>query len=279
MSIAPGRAETLKHVVMRSTSFCRAILISIVVGGLAIACHSPTAPQGPSLTISAAASLQAVLEAIAPQFQRQFPEIAIAFNFGASGALQQQIEQGAPVDVFFSAATSQMDTLAQKALLLAETRQDMVSNRLVLIAPLNSPLQINNLAQLQELPIEHLAVGEFRTVPAGQYAQQALEQFGLLTVLADKFVFGKTVRSTLTAVENGNAQLGIVYATDAAISDRVQVLLTIPEHAHQPIRYPIAVLADSTHPGAAQAWLNFLQNQTAQTAFAEFGFIPLQHHN
>ncbi|NEO85227.1 MAG: molybdate ABC transporter substrate-binding protein [Spirulina sp. SIO3F2] len=256
----------------------RMIVSILLMSWLTIACHTPS-KSSPTLTISAAASLQIVLETIAPQFQHQFPDIAIAFNFGASGALQQQIEQGAPVDVFFSAAIPQMNALAQKGLLLDETRQDIVGNRLVLIAPLNSPLEINDLEQLKELPIGHLAVGEFRSVPAGQYAQQVFEQFGLLTSLQSKFVFGKTVRSTLTAVENGNAQLGIVYATDAAISDRVQVLLTIPDHAHQPIHYPIAVLAASKHPVAAQEWLNFLQGETVQTAFAEFGFIPLKHND
>lgn len=227
-----------------------------------------------TLVVSAAASLQDVLEAIAPQFQTTHPEIAIAYNFGSSGALQRQIERGAPADVFFSAAPQQMDALASQGLILPETRRDLVANRLVLIAPENSALEVANLAQLKDAPIDRLAVGEFRSVPAGQYAEQALATLDLLDPLQTKFVFGSNVRSVLAAVASGSANLGLVYATDATRSNRVRTLATVPADAHAPIRYPIAVLSGSPHPAAAQQWIDFLQEDVAQQTFIDFGFTP-----
>ncbi|MEL6899797.1 MAG: molybdate ABC transporter substrate-binding protein [Cyanobacteria bacterium J06606_4] len=228
-----------------------------------------------TLTVSAAASLQDALEAIAPQFHDAHPDIALEYNFGASGSLQRQIEQGAPADVFFSAATRQMDTLEEKSLILSETRQDLVTNQLVLIAPSASQLQISDVAQLKTARFDRLAVGEFRSVPAGQYAQQVFEKLDLLDPLATKFIFGKNVRSVLGAVETGNAELGIVYATDAALSTRVKVIAAAPEDAYEPIMYPIAVVNHSPMPEAAQLFIDFLTTENAQATFAEFGFGTL----
>lgn len=229
-----------------------------------------------TITVSAAASLQDVLEAIAPQFRQAHPTIAVDYNFGASGALQQQIEQGAPADLFFSAAAKQIDALADKGLIVPESRQNLVSNRLVLIAPQNSPLEITDLTQLQDAPIARFAVGEFRSVPAGQYAEQVFESLGLLSALQPKFVFGSNVRSVLGAVASGNADLGMVYATDAALSDRVKVLTTAPAETHEPILYPIAIIAASPNPEVAQTLIDFLAADAAQAIFAEFGFGPTQ---
>ena len=234
-----------------------------------------SAVQPITLTVSAAASLQDALEAIAPEFQAAHPEIAIAYNFGSSGALQRQIEQGAPADVFFSAADRQMDILAAKGLIAPESRQDLVANRLVLIAPENPTLQVADLAQLKDASISRLAVGEFRSVPAGQYAEQALAKLDLLDPLQSKFVFGNNVRSVLAAVESGNADLGIVYASDTARSDRVRTLATIPADTHAPIRYPIAAMSASPHPEAARQFIEFLQANAAQQTFTHFGFTPI----
>ncbi|MGI8932690.1 MAG: molybdate ABC transporter substrate-binding protein [Phormidesmis sp.] len=225
-----------------------------------------------TITVSAAASLQDALEAIAPQFSTAYPNIAVDYNFGASGALQRQIEQGAPVDVFFSAATKQMDALADKALILPSSRQNLLTNRLVLIAPTASNLNITNLSQLKDTDISRFAVGEFRSVPAGQYAEQVFQKLDFLDALQSKFVFGNNVRSVLSAVESGNADLGMVYATDAALSERVKVILTVPADAHSPITYPIAVVQSSPRPEAAQTFINFLTTEPAQAIFQAFGF-------
>ncbi|MGD1900212.1 MAG: molybdate ABC transporter substrate-binding protein [Phormidesmis sp.] len=230
----------------------------------------PTAPI--TLTVSAAASLQDALEAIAPQFSEAYPNIAVDYNFASSGSLQQQIEQGAPADIFFSAGTQQMDTLEEKALIASESRQDVITNRLVLISPITDQQEIANLAQLKTASISRFAVGEFRSVPAGRYAQQVFEQLGLLALLEDKFVFGNNVRNVLAAVESGNAELGMVYATDAALSEQVKVLVTVPESTHSPIVYPAAVLNNTANAKAAQTWIDFLTTESAQSTFEAFSF-------
>ncbi|MEO1388445.1 MAG: molybdate ABC transporter substrate-binding protein [Cyanobacteria bacterium J06634_6] len=225
-----------------------------------------------TITVSAAASLQEMLEAIAPQFSEANPDIVAEYNFGSSGALQQQIEQGAPADIFFSAATSQMDALEEKGAIISASRQNLVTNRLVLIAPTASQLDISAIAQLKTASFNHLAVGEFRSVPAGQYAQQVLKKLELLDPLQSKFVFGNNVRSVLAAVESGNAELGLVYATDAALSNKVKVIATAPEISHAAIVYPIAVVENTSNPGAAQNFIDFMTTESAQATFAEFGF-------
>lgn len=260
-------------------TFC---LISLFSWLMAMGCSArvPLAMSGghesqstvTTLTVSAAASLQEALDAIAPQFQAIYPTIAIDYNFASSGALQQQIEQGAPVDIFFSAATKQMDALAKKDLILGNSRQNLVANDLVLVAPADSKFTITEIAQLKDANIRHFAVGEFRSVPAGQYAEQMFKNLDLLESLRSKFVFGNNVRSVLAAVESGNAQLGMVYATDAALSSQITVLATAPQDTHAPILYPIATVSGTPHATAAQTFIDFLTTDTAQTIFAEFGF-------
>ncbi|MEM1240010.1 MAG: molybdate ABC transporter substrate-binding protein [Cyanobacteria bacterium P01_H01_bin.26] len=224
------------------------------------------------ITVSAAASLQDALAAIAPQFKAAYPNIVVEYNIGSSGTLQRQIEQGAPTDIFFSAAVKQMDTLGEKGLILPGSRQNLVANSLVVIAPMETSLDITGVAQLKGVDISRFAVGEFRSVPAGQYAEQVLENLDLLEPLTSKFVFGNNVRSVLSAVESGNAELGMVYATDAALSNQVKVLATAPADSHAPIVYPIAALQTTPHPAAAQTFINFLATDPAQEIFKEFGF-------
>ena len=254
--------------------------IGLVVWALMVSCAAtaPATRDGAaapaSITVSAAASLEDVLGAIAPAFTAAHPDTTVNYNFAASGALQRQIEQGAPVDVFFSAATQQMEALAKKDLILSDSRQDIVTNRLVLIAPQSSSLNITELDQLKDADIRRFSVGEFRSVPAGQYAEQALQNMNLLPTLESKFVFGNSVRSVLAAVSTSSADVGLVYATDAALSDQVKVLATAPTDTHAPIVYPAAVVQASHHPEAAQAFIEFLQTDSAQARFAEFGFGP-----
>lgn len=251
--------------------------------GVPLAFTTSASPDASSsittITVSAAASLQDALEVITPHFRQAYPDIAVEYNFGSSGALQQQIEQGAPADIFFSAATDKMDKLAAKSLIDSASRQNVLANSLVLIAPVDSQLAITEMSQLENpqtnSSVNRLAVGEFRSVPAGQYAQQALKNFQLLEPLQSKFVFGNTVRNVLGAVESGNAELGIVYATDAALSKKVKVLSTVPKESHSPIVYPIAAVEDAAEPEVAQTFIDFLLSEQIQSTFVEFGFDRL----
>ncbi|MEM6350732.1 MAG: molybdate ABC transporter substrate-binding protein [Cyanobacteria bacterium P01_D01_bin.14] len=255
--------------------FCLIALITCVLAASCTAVESQTSNSPVTITVSAAASLEDVLLAIAPTFTTTHPDISVDYNFAASGALQRQIEQGAPVDVFFSAAVQQMDALDEKDLVVAASRQEIVTNSLVLIAPQSSSLDITSLDQLKAADIDHFAVGEFRSVPAGQYAEQVLKNLDVLNALESKFVFGNTVRSVLSAVSTGSADVGMVYATDAALSEQVKVLATAPAGAHETITYPTAVVQASTQPESAQTFIDFLKTEPAQMTFTEFGFAPV----
>lgn len=224
-----------------------------------------------TLTLSVAASMQDVMRAIQPLYQEQVPEVELIFNFGSSGSLQRQIEQGAPADIFISAASRQMDALETQDLLLPGTRFDWVVNRLVLITPEGAPL----LATAQDLiqpDIEQIALGEPTSVPAGRYAQEALTTLDLFETLSPKLIFGKDVRQVLNYVETGNVDAGLVYQTDALISDRVQVALVFPPETHDPIVYPVAVIADSPNPEAAITFSQFLRQKKVQEIMTQFGF-------
>ena len=229
------------------------------------------AQQRTPLTVSAAISLTNALQEIKTLHQRSNPNINITYNFGASGALQQQIEQGAPVDVFFSAATKQMDALQQKNLLFPETRRNLLNNRLVLITPRNAPA-LNSFRNLTGSEVRRIAIGEPKSVPAGQYAQEVLTNLKIFDSLKSKLVYGNNVRQVLTYVETGNVDAGIVYITDAKESQSVRVGATAQENLHSPIVYPVAVLKDSKNAAAAREFVQFLSSTQARTVFEKYGF-------
>jgi molybdate transport system substrate-binding protein len=224
-----------------------------------------------SLLISAAASLQNVLESLDVQFE-QTQNLNVSYNFGASGTLQQQIEQGAPADVFISAAPRQMDALQQKNLIVTDTRRNLLSNYLVLIVPSSSPLNLTSFRQLTDAGIQKIAVGEPRSVPVGQYTEELFSNLGILNQVRPKLVYGNSVRNVLAAVESGNADAGVVYRTDARISDRVRQLATAPPILHSPILYPIAVLKNSKNLQAARSYVQFLTSNQAKAVFQSYGF-------
>lgn len=246
--------------------------------------------QSAQLTISAAASLQNALTEITPLFQQVHPDIEVFYNWGGSGTLQRQIEQGAPADIFFPASTQQMAALVRKRLVYdapaKEAPQSVLTNELVLIAPLDSALTgFEDLAgsakQLHAKPLHakpptQLAVGEFRSVPAGQYAQATLRALHLLPELSSELVFFSNVRGVLAAVENGHAEAGLVYRTDAELSDRVKIVAIAPAQTYPPIRYPIAIIKGSKQTEAAQEFIDFLTTPAAEDVFQQFGFMTAE---
>lgn len=233
---------------------------------------TPVVAQSSTLLVAAAASLQDALEEISPLFVQANSDIAVNYNFAASGPLQQQIEQGAPVDVFISAASRQMDALQEKNLILADTRRNLLTNRLVLIVPRNSDLGLTSFRQLTNANVQRIAVGEPRSVPAGQYAEELFRNLGILEQLQSKFVYGNSVRNVLAAVESGNADAGVVYTTDARISAQVTQVATAPDDLHSPIVYPIAIIQDSRNVQSARQYEQFLQSNAAKAVFERFGF-------
>ncbi len=231
-------------------------------------------PPTVTLTVSVAASLQEAMKAIKPLYEQQSPQINIVYNLGSSGSLQYQIERGAPVDVFISAAPKQMNALEEKGFLLEDTREKLLKNQVVLI----SLKEKNNIAEFQNLTdinVQKIAIGNPEIVPGGQYAKEVLMTFQLSDKLTSKFVLAKDVRQVLFYVETGNVDAGLVYATDAKISERVKVVATAPENSHSPIIYPVAVVKSSQYPEEAKAFIQFLLSKLAQKIFEKYGFTTL----
>jgi molybdate transport system substrate-binding protein len=228
---------------------------------------------GVELTVSAAISLKDALDEIAHLYSVEAPGVIVHFNLGGSGTLQRQIEQGAPVDVFISASPKEMDGLAAKGLLLTGTRRDLVRNSVVLIVPAGTST-ISTFQDLTKPTAKIISIGEPQTVPAGKYAQETLTHLGLYDQMKAKLVLAKDVRQVLTYVETGNADAGIVYATDAKITSKVSVVATAPEDSHSPVLYPGAVIKNSANPMAAKQFLEFLASAKAKAVFQKYGFIP-----
>jgi molybdate transport system substrate-binding protein len=263
----------------RSISRISALFLTTVVflaGGSVVfsptpVCRHAKAAQN-DLTISAAISLKDALDEAKGIYEKDHPGVAIAANYGASGTLQLQIEQGAPVDVFFSAAPKQMDALEMKGLLLAGTRKDVLQNEVVLIVPKDSKLGLTSFKDLTRVDVKHVALGEPASVPAGQYAKETLTSLGIYDAVNAKAVLGKDVRQVLTYVETGDADAGIVYATDAMSSAKVTVIATAPPKSHALVIYPAAVIAATKNPAAAKAFLDFLEGPRGTAVFEKYGF-------
>lgn len=258
-----------RRILALSSGFLATLLLAI---GFKVVMPVPANAQSATLLIAAAASLQNALEEIDPLFESANSGVTVNYNFAASGPLQQQIEQGAPVDVFISAATKQMDALQDQGLIVRDTRRNILTNQLVLVVPSDSTLGLTSFQQLTNSRVKKISVGEPRSVPAGQYAEELFKNLGILEQLQPKFVYGNSVRNVLGTVESGNADAGVVYRTDAMISDQVKQVATAPNTLHSPIVYPIAVIGASRNVNPAKAYVQFLTTDAAKSVFTKYGF-------
>ncbi|WML41698.1 molybdate ABC transporter substrate-binding protein [Neobacillus sp. OS1-2] len=222
------------------------------------------------LTISAAASLQDALHEITANFNQDHDSIKINYNFGATGALQQQISQGAPVDLFFSAAEDKFDQLVTDGLIVEKNGTDLIRNELVLIAPKESAKGIQAFEDLTKA--DKLSIGTPESVPAGAYGKEVLEKLKLWSAIEGKIVYAKDVRQVLTYVETGNVDAGIVYKTDALTSDKVVIVSTAAEDTHTPIVYPVGIVKASSHLKEAMLFYEYLQTKEAMKVFEKYGF-------
>lgn len=224
------------------------------------------------LTISAAASLKDSLEAVKIAYVATKPNTDIIINFGSSGSLQQQIEQGAQVDLFISAAAKQMDALKAKGLIEEGTRKNLLGNSIVLIAPKGSTT-VTSFDSLTSNNVKKIALGEPKSVPVGQYGEEALKSIGLLDKITPKAIYAKDVKEVLTWVETGNADAGIVYKTDALGSDKVNIVTEAPSGSYTPVVYPAAVLKNSKNLSSAKDFINYLYSDAAKPVFEKYGFV------
>ncbi|NER36287.1 MAG: molybdate ABC transporter substrate-binding protein [Oscillatoria sp. SIO1A7] len=245
--------------------------LSTLMAACSAAANNQGEPQSFTITVSVAASLQNAMKAIAQIYQNQAPNTVIIYNFGSSGSLQQQIEQGAPVDLFISAAPEQINALEAKNLLLAGTRQDLLTNQILAIAP-KEATGISDWKDLATDRVSKIAISNPDSVPAGKYAKEVLEALNLYDRIKPKLVFTKDVRQVLAYVETGNVDAGVVYATDAQLSNGVKAIAVARKEHHSPIVYPVAVVKDSKQPEAAKAFLQFLSSPEAKAAFEQYGF-------
>lgn len=252
------------------------LLVTLLVagcGGGAKQAAQNSAAQPVELNISAAISLKDALTEIQTNYQKNNPNIKLVFNLGASGSLQKQIEQGAPADIFISAAPKQMNDLEANNLINKATRKNLVENKLVVAIPKESKLNITTYEDLTQDVVQHVAVGETNSVPAGQYAQQVLQKLGIWEKVKDKVVYAKDVRTVLAYTETGNAEVGIVYKTDAVSSQKVKVVAMAPEDSHQPIVYPIAIVNGTKQQKAAEDFIAYLFSTESKAVFEKNGFV------
>ena len=228
-----------------------------------------------TLTVSAASSLREVLDDIGKLFQEAHPKIELRFNFGASGTLKQQIEQGAPVDLFISAAADKYEELEKQKLIHKGT--SLVNNELVLITSKNAKWSGKYFRDLTREDIRKIAIGTPEIVPAGTYAQQVLHKEGIWDQLQEKLIFAKDVQQVLTYVETGNVDAGIVYKTDALLSDQVKIVAKADPASHKPITYPIGVLNSSNHKKEALLFYEFIKSEEAEKLWSQFGFSMIKN--
>ena len=248
------------------TRLCVLILF-LIAGGL----------RADTIRVGVAVSLKEAAANIAAGYESRTGD-KVEFTFGSSGQLMAQIKAGARLDAFISAADKQVDDLAAAGLVDADSRRVVAGNTLVLVVPADSKVAVDSFESLGNAPLKRLAIGEPKSVPAGQYAMQALEKLKLASALADKLVFGSNARQVLDYVTRGEVTAGIVYATDAKqAGGKVKVAAAAPQGSHDPIVYPAVVIKDSANASAARRFLDHLATDDARRALEARGFtVPKQ---
>lgn len=228
-----------------------------------------------ALTISAAKSLTDALGEASALYGKEHPEVTLTLNFGSSGSMRQQIEQGAEVDLFMPAALKDANALKDKGLLLDDTIRNILENELVLVVPADSKLSFADFKDVTNPGVIKLALGEPASVPAGKYAEEVFTSLGVLDEIKAKTVYAKDVKEVLTWVETGNAEAGAVYITDAMASDKVRVVATAPSDSHSPIIYPAAIVKASKQREAAIEFLDYLSSEAVREVFEKYGYVFL----
>ena len=248
-------------------------LLALTVAAMTAVGAAESAPR--EATFSVAVSLKEAVEELGRRFMQAHRDVTLRYNFGSSGELQKQIEAGAPIDLFLSAAERQIDELERRGLIVPQSRRVFARNVLVAIKPLDSPLDLAKPADLLDARVRRVVVGNPKTVPAGQYAEQSLRALGLWERLGARLVFAENVRQALEYVARGEVDAGFVYASDlAARPGRVKEAFRPGEDTYQPITYPVAVVTGGREPARAEAFIRLLVSPEGQAVLARFGFQP-----
>jgi len=235
----------------------------------------PSVAAAAELTLSVAISMKDAVEELGRRFTGGRPGVTLRYNLGSSGELQKQIEAGAPIDLFISAAQRQMDELEKKGLIVPATRRTFARNVLTVVKPADSRIDVTKPADLLNPGVRRVVIGNPKTVPVGQYAEESLRALGLWDRIQPKLVFAENVRQALDYVARGEVDAGFVYTTDAAIrADRVKEAFRPGEDTYRPVTYPVAVVKESKEPVLAQAFLDLLVGPDGRAVLARFGFQP-----
>ncbi len=228
------------------------------------------------LTVSAAVSLKDAFEEIGREFESRHAGVSVIFNFAGSGTLSRQIEAGAPVDIFASASARYMDGLEGKGLIVGSTRVDFARNSLVVVVPVSSRLRLDSLSGLLDGGVGRIAVGDPRTVPAGEYTEEALRSLGLWSRLRERLVFAGNARQVLDYVVRAEVDAAVVYATDAgARPGGVRVAARVPAERHKPVLYTAAVVEGTGARRLAEAFIALLVSEYGRERLRDCGFTPV----
>ncbi|HZK55754.1 MAG TPA: molybdate ABC transporter substrate-binding protein [Desulfosporosinus sp.] len=261
---------------MKKVSWLLVISFVLVLSLVGCSVGKTTEPVGnvepTEIMVSAAASLQNSMDEVQKEYALVKPEIKLIINFAGSGTLQQQIEQGAPADLFVSAGKKQMDALETKNLLVKESRIDLLGNDLVLVTGKDNS-KITSLEDLTKA--DKISIGTPESVPAGKYAKETLTSLKLWDAVQPKLVLAKDVTQVLNYVETGNVEAGLVYQSDAKSSTKVKVVSAAPESSHTSIVYPAAVISATKNKQEAEDFLKYLQSSDAMKIFETYGFKTL----
>ncbi|WIM11384.1 molybdate ABC transporter substrate-binding protein [Enhydrobacter sp.] len=261
-------------------SIGRRSLLGLVLASTAAPLAAAKAADA-SLVIFAAASLKNALDEIAGGWAKEAGKARPKISYAASSALARQLEQGAPADIFISADIDWMDYVAKKGLIRDETRVNLLGNKIVLIAPRDSKTTIEvkpGFDLAKALGDGKLAMANVDAVPAGKYGKAALQKLGAWDGVKGRIAQADNVRAALVLVARGEAPLGIVYSTDAAVEPDVKIIGTFPDDSHKPIIYPAAVTKESKSADA-RPFLDFLKGSKARIAFEKQGFTVLVKSN
>ena len=255
------------------TALC-AIVLCACSAGTVSEDESQTGSTGDtvSLTVLAAASLTDACTELETIYEKEHPDTLLTFSFASSGALQTQIEEGAPADLFFSASTKQMDALDKEGLMDSESITELLENKIVLVVPSSSDKDITSFEDVATDKVSMIGLGDPESVPAGQYGEEVFTSLGIQDAVKSKANYGGDVRTVLTWVEEGSVDCGVVYRTDAVLTDQVRIVATAPEGSCRKVIYPVGIVKATEHPEASAEFIAFLKSDTAKKVFEKYGF-------
>lgn len=232
----------------------------------------PAETEKTQLNILAAASLTDVCDELKIRYEKEHPDVSVSISYGSSGALQTQIEEGAPADVFMSAALKQMTALNDEGLIISDSIVELLENKVVLIVPKGNSRNITSFEDLATDNVTMIALGEPESVPVGQYSEEIFENMGILDIVKEKANYGSDVRTVLSWVETSAVDCGVVYATDAYVSDDVEIVCEAPYGSCRQVIYPVGAVAAGENQDTAADWISFIQSEESMKLFEAYGF-------